>query len=310
MIGIPLTFMTRAAAARVGATAFRRGRPPFASMLVSTLVALLAACSSTQTGGYGAAPSAADLMRAEQEADAQARKPDSKDVYLSLIRQMQGQGMYFASLAHIDGYRQQFGSTPDVELLRADALRETGQPAQAEAAYRKLLGGEQAGAAWHGIGLLAGLRHAYGDAAQALKEAVRLEPTEALYLNDLGFALLWSGDVGGARVPIAQAAELAPTNRKVLGNLAVYLLVAGERGRAEKVMAEAQLPKTTRDAIVKLAGEIGRARTRAAAPAAAPAAALAPAMPARDDAAQLATARDAGRWDVPKTMLDRFAKAQ
>ncbi|ANI21738.1 hypothetical protein AB870_25950 [Pandoraea faecigallinarum] len=226
--------------------------------------AWLAGCSSTPTlGGYGA-PSAAALMQAQQNDEEKARlaKPDTRELYLSMIRQSQAQGAYFASLAHIEQFRIEYGSAPDIDILRADALRETGQPELAEQAYRTLLGGTEAAAAWHGIGLVAAQRKDYAGAALALREAVNRAPTEPFYLSDLGFALLNSGDAAAARVPLAQAAELRPDNRKVLSNLAVYLVVTGDRSRAEDMMTNAKMPQETRDAINKLAADI-RAHTKA-----------------------------------------------
>ncbi|MDR3396028.1 MAG: pilus assembly protein [Pandoraea sp.] len=249
-----------------------------AVLCTATLVAL-AGCGGPRIGGYGA-PSAAALMQAQQndEEKAKAAKPDTRELYLSMIRQMQEQGSYFASLAHIDQFRIQYGASPDIDILRADALRETGQPDAAEQAYRTLLGGSEAAAAWHGIGLVAAQRKDFAGAAQALREAVSRAPTEAFYLSDLGFALLNNGDAGAARVPLAQAAELRPDSRKVLSNLAVYLVVTGERSRADDMMTRAKMPQTTREAIDKLAADISaqvKARRAAASAAAARAAAQA-----------------------------------
>ncbi|MGD1325790.1 tetratricopeptide repeat protein [Pandoraea pnomenusa] len=243
----------------------------FAGVSLAALgLSLLAACSATNIGGYGA-PSAAALMQAQQndEEKAKAARPDTRELYLSMIRQMQEHGSYFASLAHIDQFRIQYGAAPDVDLLRADALRETGQPDAAEQAYRALLGGTESAAAWHGLGLVAAQRKDYASAAQALREAVTRAPTEAFYLSDLGFALLRNGETSAARVPLAQAAELRPDNRKVLSNLAVYLVVTGERARAEDMMTRAKMPPSTREAINKLAADIkAHARARRAAAAA------------------------------------------
>ncbi|WP_353189492.1 tetratricopeptide repeat protein [Pandoraea pnomenusa] len=241
----------------------RQGRAMGGASLVLLSVVLLAACSGPRIGGYGA-PTAAALMQAQQadEEKARAAKPDSRELYLSMIRQMQEQGSYFASLAHIDQFRIQYGASPDIDLLRADALRETGQPDAAEQAYRALLGGTEAAAAWHGLGLVAAQRKDYGAAAQALREAVSRAPTEPFYLSDLGFALMRNGETGAARVPLAQAAELRPDSRKVLSNLAVYLVVTGENTRAEDMMTRAKMPPATREAINKLAADI-KAHTKA-----------------------------------------------
>lgn len=291
------------------------------SLIAMCCAVSLAGCGGPRIGGYGA-PSAAALMQAEQndEAMAKAAKPDTRELYLSMIRQMQEQGAYFASLAHIDQFRMQYGAAPDIDILRADALRETGQPDAAEQAYRALLGGSEAAAAWHGMGLVAAQRKDYAGAAQALREAVTRAPTQAFYLSDLGFALLRNGDTGAARVPLAQAAELRPDSRKVLSNLAVYLVVSGERVRADEVMTRADMPQATRDAIDKLAADItaqGQARRAAADAAAARAAAqAAAAIPAPLTQARLARATvaadatDGARNDMPTSLLDRFSHSQ
>ncbi|MFJ2993472.1 pilus assembly protein [Pandoraea sp. NPDC087047] len=291
----------------------RTNRRLAGTLAAALCAATLAGCGGPTLGGYGA-PSAAALMQAQQndEALAKAAKPDTREMYLSMIRQMQEQGAYFASLAHIDQFVMQYGAAPDIDLLRADALRETGQPDAADQAYRTLLGGSEAAAAWHGVGLVAAQRKDYAQAAQALREAVSRAPTQAFYLSDLGFALLRNGDTGAARVPLAQAAELRPDSRKVLGNLAVYLVVTGERSRADDMMTSAKMPQATRDAIDKLAADIraqAKARKQAADAAAARAAAQV-APPASASDAKLARAGDAARSDMPTSLLDRFAHSQ
>lgn len=235
----------------------RHGRRAAATLALCTV---LAGCSSLH-GGYGltgqAATEAALRQQAADKADARTT-PDNQQMYLSLIREMQERDMYFASLAHIDAYKQKYGDSPDIDLLQADALRETGQDSVAEAAYRKLLSTQKAAAAWHGLGLLAGKRGDFAGAALALGRASRDDPTEPVYLSDLGYALMRSGDIAAARIPIAQAAELAPGNRKIISNLALYLVVAGQHRKADEVMDKAQLPKPTRQAIARLARDIAR----------------------------------------------------
>ncbi|UVA77588.1 tetratricopeptide repeat protein [Pandoraea commovens] len=265
------------------------------TVAVALCAALLAGCSSGPTMGAYGAPSAAALMQAQQNDEEKAKlaKPDTRELYLSMIRQVQDQGSYFASLAHIEQFRMQFGSAPDVDILRADALRETGQPDAAEQAYRQLLGSTEAAAAWHGLGLVSAQRKDYAGATQALREAVSRAPTQAFYLSDLGFALLRNGEPAAARVPLAQAAELQPDSKKVLSNLAVYLLVTGDRSRADAMMTNAKMSPSTREAIDKLAADIRaqtKARKQAADAAAARAAAQAAAAIAPQAAPVLATA--------------------
>lgn len=131
---------------------------------------------------------------------------------LSMIAEAQRQERYFASLAYIDAFQQQFGNDPRVGPMRAEALRQTGQTAASEQAYRALLGTPQAADGWHGLGLIAGARGQYAQAADDFSRAAKLAPTDPRILGDLGYARLRAGDPAGARVPLGQAAELAPDN--------------------------------------------------------------------------------------------------
>ncbi|SFA80718.1 Tetratricopeptide repeat-containing protein [Collimonas sp. OK607] len=225
---------------------------PVSIVLLSTV---MAGCGTSSAKMYAQQVETAQLR---QEAEEKAPTPDNKGMYLGVIRQMQEKGMYFASLAHIDAYEQQNGSTPDIQRLRADALRETRQSAAADAAYRKLLNSSEASAAWHGLGLMAAQNGDYKGATASLREAAKREPTNPVMLSDLGYAMLRSGDIAAARVPLAQAAELAPDNRKMIGNLALFLLVSGDAGKARAVMDKASLSAESRATVYRLAAEIGQ----------------------------------------------------
>jgi len=148
-------------------------------------------------------------------------------------------------------------------VLRAEALRQTGQTASSEQAYRALIGTAQAAEGWHGLGLIAGSRGQFEQAADDFARAAKLAPMDPGILGDLGFARLRAGDPAGARVPLGQAAELAPENAKVLANLALLLLVEGEPVRAQNVMDRARLSEEARGQVLRLATEI---RSQAAAP--------------------------------------------
>jgi Flp pilus assembly protein TadD len=235
---------------------------------------LIAGCTTPNGFGMSQRQINEEAVMRQQVAN-QDPVADNRGMYLSMIREMQGKGLYFASLAHVDAFEQKYGVAPDVELLRAHGLRESGQAAQAEALYRKLQVSSVAAAASQGLGLVAGARGDFAGAVAALREAARRDPTNALIVSDLGYALLRQGDMASARLSIAQAAELAPTNPKIVGNLALYLLVAGDEGRAEAVMDKAEMPVATRAAVRRLATNL-----RASEPArATPAVAMATAAP-------------------------------
>ncbi|MBE1160822.1 tetratricopeptide repeat protein [Dyella acidiphila] len=214
--------------------------------LIAAACVLLAACSTFRNGfpNHPQAPSLEDPARPST---------DSKAMYLDLIRQMQQQGAYYASLAHIDAFRLRYGDPPELQRLQGDALRETGQGEAAAKVYQGMLHGPQAAAAWHGLGLIAANDQRYAEAEKNLRQATQLEPINVTYLNDLGYARLTAGNVAAAHQPLAEAAELEPANTKVVSNLALWASLQGDDAQADAIMQRANLPAATRDAVRKLA---------------------------------------------------------
>ena len=158
-------------------------------LLAVALATLASGCAST-TPKYVRAPSLAP-----PEPDPQ----DSRNTYLELIERMQQQGAWYASLAHVEAFRQRYGDRPALRLLQADALRETGQSDAAVALYRELSSGPQAAAAAHGLGLIAARRDDDAGSEQALARATQLQPLNTDYLGDLGYARLRAGQFDQAR---------------------------------------------------------------------------------------------------------------
>ncbi|MFM0293334.1 MULTISPECIES: tetratricopeptide repeat protein [Paraburkholderia] len=220
-------------------------------------LSLLGACASKDLVGYGVGPQAERAVLAQQANKDPA--PDTPGMYLGLIDRMQSQGLYFASLAHIDAYDKQYGASPDSILLRADALRMTDQPAAAVAVYGQLLKTPLATRGYRGLGLIAGAAGDFTRAAQEFQQAVQLAPTDAATLSDLGYARLRDGDVDGARVPLMKAAELDPTNPKIVSNVALYLLANGDQAQALAVMNQQQLAPDVRAAIRSDAAKVAAA---------------------------------------------------
>lgn len=238
--------------ASLGMQSWQGGRWAFAL----TVIALLGACASKESG-YGAGPQAERQAMIQQANRDPA--PDTPGMYLGLIDKMQSQGLYYASLAHIDAYEKQYGVTPDTILARADALRMTAQPAAANEAYAKLLQTSLAARGYWGIGLLAGEQGDFGRAAQELQQAVQLMPTDAGMLSDLGYARLRGGDVDGARVPLMKAAELDQQSRKIASNVILLMLVDGHTADAKAAMVQLDISPDVRVAIGKQAESVGRA---------------------------------------------------
>lgn len=218
-----------------------------ALLSVSLAVSMwLGGCASKDLG-YGVGPQAERAALAQQANRDPA--PDTPGMYLGLIDQMQSQGLYYASLAHIDAYEKQYSVTPDTILLRADALRMTAQPAAAATAYTQLLKTPLAARGYRGLGLLAGGAGDFARAAQELEQSAQLAPTDAVTLSDLGYARMRNGDVGGARVPLMQAAQLDQNNPKIVSNLVLFLLANGDQAQALAVMNQQKLAPEVRTAI-------------------------------------------------------------
>jgi len=228
----------------------------------------------------------------------------SKPMFLDLIRQMQQQGAYYASLANIDAYRQKYGNSPELSRLQADALRATGQGDAAKDLYQTLLHGDQAGAAWHGLGLIAASRKQNAEAENALAKAVQLEPVNVDYLGDLGYQRLCAGQIANAHEPLAKAAELSPGNVRAVSNLVLWMLLDNDFVQADAAMQRANLPGPAREQVQRLAAQL-RITSSAAAPAVAVSQRSSPTAASATDAqgSQSPALRGDG---VPESMLERF----
>jgi len=277
------------------------------AMRFSTLAlafALLGGCA-VKEAGYGVGPQAEREAKLQQSTRDAA--PDTPGMYLGLIDRMQAQGLYYASLAHIDAYEKQYGASPDSILLRADALRATDQPDASAAAYTQLLNTPLAARGYRGLGLLAGASGDFEHASQSLDHAATLAPTDVATLSDLGYARLRAGDIAGARVPLMKAAELDGHNQKVIGNIVLYLLADGQTARAQALVKEQKIAPEVRAQIRDEAAKVAaasRARRvsepRATKPRA-PAAASAPLAP-------VASVQAGQSIDQPQRVLQRFAQ--
>lgn len=229
---------------------------PFRILLAVVLALGCGACAFKESGyGVGAQAERA----AAQAAAAEQPVPDTPGMYLALIDRMQRQGLYYASLAHIDAYEKEYGATPESTLLRADALRETAQPAASATAYRALLSTPLAARGHRGLGLLAGAASDFHEAARELAHAAALAPTDAATLSDLGYALLREGDVGDARVPLMQAAELDSHSGRIKSNLALLLLAQGRAKEARAWMDDQRYSQAVRSAIHEDASKVAAA---------------------------------------------------
>lgn len=245
-------------------TFLTKSGPVFAAL---TVMLLLAGCSSPK-GQYLGAAEAQQRMAAEAAAT-QKNAPtiDTQITYLKLVEQMQTDGLWFASLAHIDALEQRWGVSPESGRMRADALRQTGESARSESAYKRLIGTPLEAAGYHGLGLLAGGRGDYPESVRLLKEAQRRNPTDAVLLSDLGYANLRAGLISEARVPLMQALQLRSDNPQAQANLALYLEVTEQRAQADALMEVHRMSPATRASIRESARQMGSVPLASIAPA-------------------------------------------
>lgn len=259
--------------------------------LVASLL-VLGGCATTNNIGANMAERAeAQTQLAQKEAaDRPSVLSDNRATHVQLVTQMQQKGLYFASLAHIDALQQRWGADAESDLLRADALRQTGQTANARTVYSQLLATPMKARAAHGLGLLAGKSGDFQGAAGYLQQATQAAPTDADMLNDLGFVLMQQGRWADARLPLMKASELASDNPRIWSNVALFLTLDGQATQAMDVAQSRQLSAAARSQILEMARSI-RERNSAAstAPSAAVAALEVAVQPARstDTVAQL-----------------------
>lgn len=255
-VGAAATTNSKHRAKAPAAAAVARIRSLFEAICTIALISACGACAFKESG-YGAGVQAE--RAAAQAAAAKEPAPDTPGMYLALIDRMQRQGLYYASLAHIDAYEKQYGVSPDSTLLRADALRETGQGEASARAYRALLSTTLAAQGYHGLGLLAGAAGDFREASRQLTQAVALAPTDAATLSDLGYAFLREGDITDARVPLMQAAELDAHSMRIKSNVALLMLAQGRAKEARAWMDDQQFTVPVRSAIRDDAAKVASA---------------------------------------------------
>jgi Flp pilus assembly protein TadD len=217
---------------------------------------VIAGCAAIKDR-YAATEDAQQRQAFEAASEAKAGTSiDTEATYLKVVEQMQRQGLWFASLAHVDALEQRWGVTPDSTRVRADALRQTGQADLAESAYKRLLTTPQESAGYRGLGLLAGARGNYSEAAQLLRQAQRKTPTDALLLSDLGYASLRAGQFEEARLPLMQALQLQPDSKQAQANAALYFEVTNQQEQATTLMDANRMPESTRAAVRETASRM------------------------------------------------------
>ena len=149
---------------------------------------------------------------------------------LGFIQQVLAEGKPHAALAHLDAARIK---SEQAELLRANALRQTGRAGQAQAIYEQLIDSCVAGHAYRGLGLIASDASDLPASLHYLEAASRELPADHTIRNDYGYVLMQAGSHEQALHEFLTALELAPDYRQAANNLLLLLYRQGDSVRAE-----------------------------------------------------------------------------
>lgn len=237
---------------------------PKPSFLAFACLAAIGLCGSGPAPAADAvAPDSATIQMkmAPTEGDAPDKESglmSDPDVYLQLIARLQGKGLYFASLAHLDVFDQRWPGNAKALLLRADALRETGYQDMAAALYQSLSNGPLSAGAHHGLGLIAAQKGDLNAASSDLSLANKLAPTDAAILNDLGYVQILQNKLDDAGFSLHKATELDPGNLRAGSNLALYYILAHKPDQAREVMEWYKLSDTRKTEIYEKAAGLAK----------------------------------------------------
>jgi len=171
---------------------------------------------------------------------------------LALIRQMLTEGKPHAAIAHLDAANIK---NEHAELLRADALRQTGRALQAQTIYAQLVNSCVSGYAYRGLGLIASETGNQQEALRHLKAASNALPTEHTIRNDYGYVLMQSGESTAALHEFLTAVELAPDYRQAANNLVMLLYQQGDTAKAEAFAKQFGVASEAMQQLKKLAQE-------------------------------------------------------
>lgn len=251
------------------------------ALAVVSLTLVLSACATQQQSQSGNAqnqpvqqnPAATAQMQQNQQALIEAQQADDqkqedarlkqakgeqeKAIHLGLVQKMIDQNNGYAALAHLDSYDKKWGADLKSRLLRADALRKTGQFDQAEQAYQSLLGTtDNQGQVWYGLGKISIEKGKLNAAEVRLEKAVQIDPLKIEAYTDLGLVYLLDGKKDLSYNALMKASELSNQDPKILANLALWGLVFNDFDMSLDIANRLQWSDSTRNKVMAQANTI------------------------------------------------------
>lgn len=202
-------------------------------LLLLSLVAL-AGCSTTPKWASLTAP-------APSQADAPLSKTAEADLYLGIVNGLIKQGRYEAAIAFLDQYRESQAQSPRYQLLRGEALLGAKRYDDANLAFNAAVKSDLAAQAWSGLGRVEAARGRWDTATDDFAHASHLDPANASYLNNLGYAKLQRGETGGqlagAETDLKRAYELDPNSNTIRNNLILAANLSNDHTQLSMMLA-------------------------------------------------------------------------
>ncbi len=177
-------------------------------------------------------------------------------LYLTIVEGLIDQGRYRAALGYLDQYAVAEKKTPRYTALRGEALLGVERYDEAAATFTELTGTGLAAAGHNGLGRVAAARERWPEAESHFAQAVTERPSNADYLNNLGFAELHLSDdmLSKAEFNLRQAHEIEPNSASIRNNLVLALMMAGKDGEARALLEHIAVPRE-RVAVQKFASD-------------------------------------------------------
>lgn len=191
--------------------------------------------------GCAAAPHMAAHAKAPAPAaDASLAPMAQSELYLGVVDGLIRQQRFEAAIAFLAKYQKSEPLTPRYQKLAGDALTGAGRTGEAVMAYRQALKSELAAEAYNGIGRALAANGNWAEAAENFRQAATLDPANAGYLNNFGYAQLKQNFRGADLAPAVsefrRAHELDPGSSLIRDNLALALSRSGADGQLREFL--------------------------------------------------------------------------
>jgi Flp pilus assembly protein TadD len=161
-------------------------------------------------------------------------------------------------LSGIEQLLNELGATsPQAQMIRAEALRRIDKSDAAQAIYQELIGSCLDGRAKHGLGLIAARSGQQAASLNYLNQARQALPTDPRIRNDLGYALLLAGQFDAAQFEFFTVLDLSPQDTRATHNLVLLTFRQGKAEKAAELAKKLGLDATTVDKLRQQAQTMG-----------------------------------------------------